>query len=57
VAEENPGRQEEHVVGEGRMKPGVAAAKIGASRSWIIVDERVRKAGKGWSQSGFWREV
>jgi hypothetical protein len=57
VAEENPTRWEEHVVGEGRMKPGVAAAKMGASRSWIMVDERVCKVGKGWSQSGFWSEV
>jgi hypothetical protein len=41
VAEENPRRREEHIVGEGRMKPGVAVAKMGASRSWIMVDERV----------------
>jgi hypothetical protein len=41
VAEENPRMREEHVVVEGRMKPVVAAAKMGASRSWIMVDERV----------------
>jgi hypothetical protein len=57
MAEEDPGRREEHVVGEGSMKPRVAAAKMGASRSWVMVDERVRKAGKGWSQSEFWKEV